>query len=184
MNISSVLHIEIYSEILPKRRARPVRALHGHYRILHVCFASDPFPPCVVEIPQTAWLSYPPSHLCRCSWFSCRVVFAPGAPPLLYSLCSTLIFQRGRRRLRTHADVCIFSRLCLASRNVFTRPEALVFISLVLLLLLLPVVFLSPASCCSVLSASPEPRQLCSVSICVQRYFSYICPWLCFSWSK
>lgn len=76
--------------------------MHGHYRhppgfvsrlivsSLRSWNTSDPTPD-------------PPSHLCRCSWFSSRVVFEPAAPPC--------------RRLYSF----------MAQTNVFTRPEALIW---------------------------------------------------------
>lgn len=61
--------------------ARPVWAMHGHYGNPPK-FCSVFFPPWVVEIPQPPRLPCPLSHLRRCSWFSCWLVFAPGAPSM------------------------------------------------------------------------------------------------------
>lgn len=91
------------------------------------------------------------------------------------SFTSQLYFSA---RTQSHPYRCwsmYLSRLYLTQRNVFTQHEALTFIFLVQLFLVL-VCFIC-LSCFLLFS-------LCSCVLFHSEIFFCICPWLCFSWSR
>lgn len=128
--------------------------MHGHY-------GNPPrFASCPILSSLCSWnTSNPPAHLCRChnSWFSSFVAFPPGALLLYF-----LIFQRGQSHVHIDAYICIVSWLYLAYRNVITQLYLYFF-----LFLLFGVIYLSPATWCSVLSAS------CLI-LCSKIFFLYL----------
>lgn len=134
-------HRNIFRNIT--KTARPVWAMHGHYGNSPRFVSCDP--PCVPQIPQPL----PRLHTCA------------GAPDAVLGLflqqvlrSSTLTFQRGHRHLHIDAYVCIVSWPYLALKNVFTRPEALIFIFVGVIYLSCILVFGSLLLCSSVLFES------------------------------